>query len=73
MNDCCNIYEVAELQFEISKDEKYYYIVNNYNTPISLFSIGVDPNKNFITRENAIKYLNKALVKHAKQILKELK
>lgn len=73
---CCDeYYEIADFTFRIAKDdgEKYYYIVNNrYDTPMDLSCLLIDPNKNFRSRENAIKYLNTALKRLAKQILKEL-
>lgn len=64
--------EIGNLQFEIEKEQQYWYIVDNYDTPISLEAINIDPTKGFKTKEKLKEHLIYKLKILAKKLLKEV-
>jgi len=73
---CCNensyFFNIADVQYHIEKDGKYWYVSNTYDNCTDYLHMYCNSNKSFRTKENAIKYLKKCLIKYAKQVLKEL-
>ena len=71
--NCCEYINVVNMMFKIEKDGAYYYIINDYDTPICLFALNIDPTKGFRNKENLQIFLYNKLRIFANKILKEIK